>query len=185
MQLANEVIDIEKSEGVRITKDRRFEILGDALWEVEVDSYALGMLDGEWDGTCGAFEIELAAAEKGYGPFMYDVAAGIFGWIMSSRTQVSLDERGVWVWMYNHPEAYTKRELTCKVSDSTIPRKDRAPLNYSYSPRANKKARTKSLVNNHNRFFKRLHSMGFEMGDLRDLLDEHIQELFAAKYPVD
>jgi len=65
------------------------------------ENYIHGMIkvvqaDGTYPYLYGASEVELSAANQGYGPMMYDIAMSIEGKIYSDRTDVSAAAKNVW-----------------------------------------------------------------------------------------
>lgn len=109
------------------------------------NKYLKGMIkifDGHKDEAWDAAEVTLSAADKGYGPLMYDIAMNIHGRIMADRALVSPSAKGVWdKYLKSRPDV-DKLRLDNVNDPKTIPTEDDAalyepdepnnPLNYAY-----------------------------------------------------
>ena len=183
----------EESEGVRIPKKQKQLWTNAALAELDGSEVGYGMIDGSWNRSCGAFEVELVAAERGYGPFMYDVAGSVFKWIMSDRQTVSSQALYVWEWMKKHPELYTSKYIADpEVSDPfdvgatkdnpCVPYTEEEVLLYAYRPKNSKMARTKALVNNHKKVVAKLREKGVSANTVNDWFARAAEDMFRSKH---
>lgn len=112
----------------------------------------------------GAKEILRSAAEKGYGPLMYDIAMAIAGGIMSDRESVSNSAKGVWSKYLNNRSDVEAKQLDDYENPSTETKEDDAsvysgdpmtadnPLNYAYFTKDG--VDIDKLVQNSNTFLK-------------------------------
>lgn len=148
--------------------------------ELQPAEIVLGTLSGKWDDSCEAFEITGVAAQHGYGPFLYDVAASIFGWVISDRRTVSPDAQNIWSWMFKHPEVYSTRKLLQQCKSTFLSKQEMGQpfLQFAFRPKITKKAKTKALVSNHQRFLKTLLSMGVSENSISDMFLDMSNKFF-------
>lgn len=88
-----------------------------------------------------AAEVTASAAEKGYGPLIYDVAMSKLDWITSDRHSVSPEAEKIWAFYKNRRPDVNKLEFDDVNDPRTPPKEDDAvlhvdgaknPLNYAY-----------------------------------------------------
>ena len=106
--------------------------------------------------TWNASVVELAAAERGYGPLMYDIVMASEGGLMADRGSVSKSAQRVWQYYKNSRPDVVAKPLDDESDPKTEPTIDDAevydgggdnPLNYAYF--ATKHPNTKQLESNH------------------------------------
>lgn len=119
-----------------------------------------------YDNCQGAWEIASSAAEKGYGPMLYDILMAIAPnkTVMSDRESVSPSAKGVWSYYFwnrgdveklklddkSAPKTPTKFD-DCSVFDAEMKRGDDVnPLNYAYKSKTSPKGA--ALERNHRDF---------------------------------
>jgi hypothetical protein len=138
------VVVHKESPGVVIIVVQDHE--GDEFGEIQIAR-------SEEDGCIGAWEVIMASAHKGYGPFLYDVAMELVGnsGLMSDRQTTSNDARNVWRYYYNNRKDVMKKpvEYDCEVTQKT-PMEE---LNYVYYK--NNKNITTQLKKNNQIVFKK------------------------------
>ena len=174
------------------------EVWGSLLYSSHTSSQKVGraMISGEWNSSCKAFEVKFAAAKNKYGPFMYDMAASTFGWIVSDRSSTSSAAKRIWGWMHSHPEAYNTRQVAdftdldddigpakpCAPDVWAKPSKKQIPLFFAYSPKTKKQARTKAVANNHKKVVAALRQYGISKNYIDEYFDTAGEELFQSLY---
>lgn len=90
-----------------------------------------------------AWEVKLSAAQKGYGPFLYQASSATIGWIMSDRKEVSPQARNVWKWMFEHPNQWKKHPI---VRDTSSKKTKTNFLNFKYKWKGSKTITSKLLA---------------------------------------
>jgi hypothetical protein len=93
-------------------------------------------LDKAWE----AHEVQTSAAEKGYGPLMYDLALSQCETITSDRSSVSSQAEGIWAYYFLKRKDVEKLPFDDIKNPKTPPIEDdaklhsqfKAPLNYAY-----------------------------------------------------
>lgn len=123
------------------------------------------------DGTqYGMPEVAGAAAEKGYGPLMYDIVMAIEGGITSDRGSVSGAAKKVWSYYKNNRPDVKAKPLDDREHPKTPEKFDDSlmhsggsenPLNYVYIP--SKTPNADGLINNHKAIQKMLQTNGVEI----------------------
>lgn len=129
----------------------------------------------------GAAEVEMSAARKGWGPFLYDIVMSSEEALVPDRGEgdVSPDAQRVWNFYFtnrrdvkhkllddeNAPKTLTPRDDTSELHDGG----EKSPLNYAYSTR--KRIPINKLINNYKKISKNVseealvaHSMTFFRG---------------------
>ena len=115
----------------------------------------------------GAKEVEFSAAQKGYGPMMYDIAMADVGGLIPDRKEVSDAARGIWSFYKNNRTDVEKKQIDDSDPDD--------PLNYAYFLKSGPNVST--LKANHSRALPTLLKVSAESG--RDLDFFAIAQMFA------
>jgi hypothetical protein len=111
----------------------------------------------------GVPNVVASAANKGYGPLMYDIVMAHEGGITCDKLSISDEAAWVWSYYYNNRKDVEKKLLD-DISDPRTPEKfddstvfkqskydySKDPLNYAYFPKT--KLNTSTLLNNHEVF---------------------------------
>ena len=115
-------------------------------------------------------EVIGSAAEKGYGPLMYDIVMAYEGGLVPDRGSVSSSAKKVWTHYKNDRSDLKTKPLDDK-NDPKTPEKfddsgvhpggDENPLNYAYM--TNKSPNAEGLVSNHKAIEDMLKSNGIEV----------------------
>ena len=111
-------------------------------------------------GSCyNANEVLGSAAQKGYGPMMYDIAMGSLDTVMSDRNSVTQAASGVWKYYKDNRSDVKKLPFDDIDNTKTPPEEDdckvfqgRDELNYAYEKRGADSSA--GLLNNHEAFIK-------------------------------
>lgn len=146
----------------------------------------------------GAWEVAASAADKGFGPLMYDIAMSISPTqtIMSDRSSVSDSAQGVWSYYYWNRKDVKKLPLDNEDDPQTKPKtddcstrppeikqgKDVNPLNYAYT---GSKPVGRSLNQRHEQFMKDavvfLKERGFDANTARAMIARANTVFFASR----
>lgn len=123
------------------------------------------------DGTqYGIPEVAGSAAEKGYGPLLYDIVMSIEGGITSDRGSVSSSAKKLWSYYKNNRPDVKAKPLDDKEKPKTPEKFDdshihaggeESPLNYVYIP--SKTPNADALISNHKAIEKMLQTNGIEI----------------------
>lgn len=118
----------------------------------------------------GAATVEIAAAEDGYGPLIYDIAMEHEGSLTSDRSDVTKSASKVWSYYKNNRPDVKAKKFDDKEHPKTPERFDDSlihsggednPLNYVYIP--SKTPNADGLINNHKAIQKMLQTNGVEI----------------------
>jgi hypothetical protein len=109
-----------------------------------IKDWAVGMIqlvshrNELWD----AWEVQMSAARKGYGPLMYDIAMSACGRITSDRRSISKSAESVWAYYHDRRSDVKKLPFDDRKNPRTPPKIDDAelygnevgqsPLDYTY-----------------------------------------------------
>lgn len=141
------------------------------------------------DGVCyNAKEVLGSAAEKGYGPLMYDIAMSYTDQMMSDRNSVSQSASGIWKHYKNKRSDVKKLPFDDIDQPQTPPEEDdckvfpgRDELNYAYSSKSN--VNISGLVKNHQDFMKEFsEQMDLDEHDLVRMIKISGEQFFDEKY---
>lgn len=110
--------------------------------------FILATLHARKDSEYPEFSIvERSAANKGYGPLIYDIAMSEEGGLISDRQSVSEEARHIWSYYLNYRDDVTKEPL---YEDKDMDLEN--PLDYGY--KLKKKINTRTLEENHKYLIK-------------------------------
>ncbi len=148
----------------------------------------------EDDGNCyGALVIQASAAEKGYGPLMYDIALSLSpsSTLIPDRNSVSKQASGVWKYYLNNRSDVEKNKLDDINNPKTPPEEDdceiygdknRPELDYAYT--INSSPSLGPLFTNHEKLLSDLEKLVED--DYSHIVEEALKkaaiELFQSKY---
>lgn len=135
------------------------------------------------------WEVKASAAQRGFGPGIYDIAMSLFGAIYSDRSSVSGSARRVWDYYKIQRPDIKKLPFDDKNIQKTSPTLDDGdvfpgggdnPLNYAYK---GAKMSTGSMRNKHNTAIAEIGKLSrISPADLNGLIVEAAEEFFASKY---
>ena len=140
-----------------------------------------------------AREIRASAAEKGFGPLMYDIAMSLGGEIMADRDSVSDPAKKVWNYYFkNRPGDIEKKPLDNAAEPQTPPESDDGiyhddpptldnPLNWTYSLKS--KVNVSGLIKNDKEFHRQVSELfHMEQSEIDDIFEEANHAFFYDKY---
>lgn len=130
--------------------------------------------------------VRQSAAQKGYGPFMYDLAMAIAGRIISDRDKVSPAAEKIWNFYQNrndiskHPLDDITDPKTPETQDDADIFDGRKSLNFAYS---GAKVDPQKLRNSHTTFVKSLQNqLGYDSSMVDDVLEGAADSFFRKMY---
>lgn len=141
----------------------------------------VGAIFIEFKSKCNAWESTATAAEKGYGPLMYDIALSYTGptGVMSDRSSVSQAARKVWQYYFtkrrNDIEVEPLEEPVCQFKGSD----SEEFLNYKF--KLKNPVNITQLEQNHAQVIKKLEAR-FQEVNVQDFLSEMGSKFFSVKY---
>lgn len=167
---------------------------GDELTGLDPTEVIVGYLDVRpHKGDCwDAAEIKFSAAQKGYGPLMYELAMSDFGKIMSDHgAGSSTSARGVWQKYDQRPDV-KKLPFDDMKNPKTPPKCDDckiipdvdgdiAYLNQAYAGKGDVSGK-EALMNAHRAFVKQMVSTGYKAGDVELAIRMMGDEYFGQRY---
>jgi len=167
---------------------------GDELTGLDPTGVIVGYLDVRpHNGDCwDAAEVKFSAAEKGYGPLMYELAMGDFGKIMSDHgAGSSASARGVWQ-KYDQRSDVKKLPFDDVKNPKTPPKNDDckiipdvdgdiAYLNQAYAGKGDVSGKD-ALMSAHRAFVKQMESNGYKAGDVELAIRMMGDEYFGHRY---
>jgi len=124
----------------------------------------------------GAVSVSLSAAERGFGPLMYDIVMTQEGGLMADRGPVKPAAKKVWQYYKDQRPDVEAKLLDDKWNPKTAPTIDDGdvhpegaenPLNYAYF--ATRKLDITQLRKNHYSAIKQLEMLEFDIDDLQQL----------------
>lgn len=147
-------------------EDYIYEAEGNKIYSGEVKGFIYAILDvsQQWadEPSYGAWKVTASAAQKGYGPMMYDIAMQSLPGLTSDRGTVSPSAKNIWNYYFNNRSDVEKEPLDNFRAPATpdpnddgrvFPGGNKNPLNYAYISK--KPAKIATLTKNHNAFVKK------------------------------
>lgn len=113
----------------------------------------VGVISSNREPDVGAYEIDISAAEKGYGPLLYDMLSSHIGFIMADRTGISKDAQRVWKYIMTNRSDWEHEWI--EDEQYRVNNSKKNPLNYKWrilssinlsSLRANNKVAESKIV---------------------------------------
>lgn len=148
------------------------------------EGFIMGIINTEYNGDCGAWEVLTVAAIKGYGPLLYDIAFSMSGrrGLMADRNTVSPSALRVWEYYFSRRKEefdIIPLEPDCE-SDNKLHKltHPEGPLNFRYVPKA--PMDISGLELNHKRFLEDLEPN--ERGRAITAIENGGYDFFRTKY---
>lgn len=107
----------------------------------------IGVISANKEPEVGAYEIDISAAVKGYGPLLYDMLSSHVGFIISDRIEISKHAQRVWKYIMTNRSDWEHEWIEKAEYRVTSYNMKKNPLNYRY--RILNKMNLSSLRNNH------------------------------------
>ena len=148
------------------------------------ENFIMGIINIDYNGDCGAWEVLTVAAIKGYGPLLYDIAFSMSGkrGLMADRNSVSPSALKVWEYYFSRRKEefdilplLPDCESDNKLHKLTHPE---GPLNFRYVPKAS--IDISGLELNHKRFLEDLEPN--QRGRAITAIETSGYDFFRAKY---
>jgi len=148
----------------------------------------ISVRDPKKGNAWGAREVIASAAQKGFGPLIYDIAMSWEGGLIPDRFKVSSQAKNVWKIYFQRPDIEKKKldnvddpDTPPDVDDAIVHEKQANPqLDYAYFMRND--LSTNKLVQNHSLFESELLKRGMQFMKIQRMFDDASANFFDKKF---